>query len=235
MSNDAIDKAIAAAAEANKNKQAEQPQSTAVAQPSNTAAQAYVAPRLKTFDDLNSGGLNVDEFIKVDEHGFQSKKPDRKGLVPKIKVAIDTRNGVGIQVFEGAVYGTNPYTYIKTYDGVREAKGGLWQEALNKAMIVNPQLRTYHAADISMTVLEDTLGHTGTKVFDKGANIGYSTPVTNKALLKSFLADVEKLSLTDKVVDVEIVAIPKSNAKGTWGVVEFKVLGEHNPAEEQAA
>jgi hypothetical protein len=206
----AIAKANAAKAEAAAN-----PQTVELykAPSENGAVATYVAPRQKTLDDLSNAGLNVDEFLKVDKYGFTIK--GKEGLFEELLVSIDTSK---IQVFEGVRFG-NPATYYKTYDGAKAAHGGNWLDALKKAQMADPTVKTYEGADIEMVALETV------KVTSKGKE---TVVVEKGTTLKAFIDEVTKQGLRGAVVEVKVIAEKRTNKNGNeWGVLNFELLGEY--------
>lgn len=185
----------------------------------------YQAPRTKTIDDLSAGGLNVDAFLKVTEHGLEIK--EKKGLIESIVVDIDVASH--IQVCDVVKYG-NPAQYYKTYDGVTCATGGTWQQALSKAQMADPNARPYQSADLTMTLAEDALDVKGNVVATKGTILGHSTSTTNKGNLKALTDEITKDGLRDAVVRVKLTSEERVNKAGNvWGVIKFELLGEAPP------
>ena len=194
------------------------------AAPQGGAVQNYEAPRKYTLDDLQGSGLNPDIYVSIDKHGLAFK--GKEGLVDSMEVTIDLARG--IHVFEAIRFG-DPVQYVKTYDGVRSEQGGSWSEAVRKAQIADPKTRPYQGADIAMEATHDALNSKGAVLVEKGTVIGLSTSVTARANLKAFTDMCKQQGLDGKTVLVRLSVEAKTNAKGSWGIPVFELLGEANP------
>lgn len=186
----------------------------------------YSAPaKMKTMDDLGSAGFDVDTFLEAkSEDGFKVK--GKNGLFDSIRVAIDATDGKGIQVFEGIRYG-NPAVYKKTFDGYKEAQGGLWSDAVKQAQRVDPAVRTYEGADLTMVALEEVKNAKGEVIVSVGDRIGHSTAVTTKANLKALTDAISAAGLRGKNVEVIVKHDKRTNKNGqSWGVPLFELVGE---------
>ena len=185
-----------------------------------TGMVTYQAPRIKTVDDLGVAGFDVDNFLTPNEFGLTVKDSP---LFTQIKVSIDTSEK-GLQVFEGIRYGSgNNVTYEKTYDGVNSAKGGSWAEMLKKAQVIDPQVRPYNGADITMTVLEDVVVNNVVAV-KAGTRIGRSTAPTEKANLQSLITILKDTGRLGEVVNVLVTNEVKKKPGRTWGVLKFTLI-----------
>ena len=169
--------------------------------------------------------MTVDGWLKVKEFGLLIG--DKVGkLVKTIKVKLNTAEGGDFRAFEGVRFG-NPPQYLKTYDGINEASGGTWAEALRKAQLVEPTNQSYRGADLQMEVIEDVKHDDGTLLAETGMRLGHSTAVTNRPQVADLVKQLKEMNLMGKTVDMEVGFIPKSNKNGqTWGLLTFKVLGE---------
>lgn len=192
--------------------------------PQGGSVQNYEAPRKFTVDDLQGSGLNPDIYVSIDKHGLAFKGKD--GLVDSMEVILDLSRG--LHVFEAIRFG-DPVQYIKTYDGVRSEQGGPWGEAVAKAQRVDPKLRPYQGADIAMEATHDAVNGKGVVVVEKGTVIGLSTSVTARPNLKAFTDQCKQQGLDGKTVLLRLSVEQKTNAKGSWGIPVFELLGEHNP------
>lgn len=194
------------------------------------AVSHYVAPRPKTLDDFQSGGFNVDTYLSVKSEGLKVKKEE--GLAENVLVSIDMKK---IQVCQAIKFGEG--TYYKTYDDVRCAQGGSWNDAIRKAQMADPKARPYDSADLTMTVISDMKGFFKGKevvLAPAGTILGHSLSTTNAANFKEFLDSVRDAGLIKSTVEVLVGYEPRSNAKGQqWGVLTFSLVGEYVP--EQAA
>lgn len=224
--NDAIAAAQAQAAQA---AQAQPAPAPAGVPATVTATGAAPAPAMMpagqkmSLEDFSTGALNVDDFLKVKEHGLTVGKHSDK-LVAEAIVDIDLSE---VQVCEAIKFGQNPPTYFKTYDGVTCVQGGTWQQAVMKAQQVDPNARPYKSADIPMTVVEDIVAIDKTVVAEKGTTLGHSLSTTNRGEFQDLLSQVGKAGISmHDTVRVKLKAKPRTNAKGhRWGIITFELLG----------
>ena len=192
------------------------------------AVSTNVAPRTMTLDDLSGSSMNVDSFLKVNEHGLEIKAKDKpvSGLIESVLVSIDIAKDV--QVFEGIKYG-NPAVYAKTYDGARAVNGGTWSDAVKKAQMADPGASTYTGADITMKLVDDAKDLKGVVAASKGTVLGHSTSTTNKVNFKKFIDEVTAGNLRDSIVLARVTNEKRSNKSGNvWGVLAFELIGEYN-------
>lgn len=225
---DAVQAAIKAAQEQSKN-------AVATVQPGGAVTNYQEPARKMGLDDLDSGTLDVDGFIQPKFEGLSLKMQDTdllKGaasifeeIVARINVGEDTA------VFLGAKYGNKPTTYIKTFDGVNEARGGKWDAALAKAKLADPNVYTYKGADIKFTVHEVVKDIKGKEVLPVGTTLGHSSTPTGLKNLKKFTKAVKDAGLTDQDVIVKITNEPRSADGNNWGVLVLELVG---PAPEAA-
>lgn len=222
----AIDKAIAEAEAQAANKKAGQTVDLVPAANTQGNIQAYAPPKAPSLDDLMTGSMNVDGYIKVKENTLLiDNKPN---LIEKVKVIIDLTE---VQAFTGVKFG-NPVVYLKTYDGITAASGGSWADALAKAQRVDAGVRPYMGADIPMELAEDATDLKGAKVADKGTRLGHSTSTTNRNELASFLKAAKEAGLEGQRVLVELGYKRMTNPKGqAWGILTFSLLGSAESGE----
>lgn len=170
-----------------------------------------------------SGGIAVDSWLKVNEHGLTF---EGKLIRESVRVSINLPN---VAIAYAAKYG-NPATYIKTFDRVTEVRGGSWEMALAKANSIVPGTREYRTADVPMTLMQDVVytdpkSKVSTVVLEKGKVAGNSTSTTNWGNWESFWKDCARQGLTEQTVLVDISAEEKTNKAGnTWGVISFALV-----------
>lgn len=192
-----------------------------------TAVGGVAAPaKAYALDDMAQGGLNVDTYLKVKEHGLLVG--DNGVLFDEIEVSIDMSQ---VQVTQAIKYG-NPAIYSRTIDGARAIAGGSWDDAVARAQRADPKAQPYMSADIPMTLLATLSDKKGKEVVEVGTRIGHSLSTTNKANFVDLLGKVKNDGLTASVVHVKLTAQARSNKAGnTWGVVKFELLGEYADGE----
>lgn len=229
--------AVQAAIEAAKNQAGNATQALAVAQPSANTVATYQAPAQKMgLDDLSSG-LNVNGFIQSKYEGLvlKSKAESAKGasLIEEavVKFIIGDGTNFDVQTCEAAKYG-DPAFYIKTYDGVKEARGGSWEAAVAKGKLAEPdKFYTYKSVDITMTLVEDLKDIKGKVLLEKDAKIGNSVSATGMKNFINLVEQVKKAGLLNAEVLVKVTNEPKNGKGKTWGVLQFELIGEFEVTE----
>ena len=219
MSTNPVDEAI---------KQAEE-QAEAVPANTPTNVPATVPTRATPLglSDVSAGGLNVDEWLKVNEYGLMSGS--HAGLFfEDITVTINMSE---VAIFEGIRFGNKPVTYYKSYDTVSCTSGGTWADAMARAVGADPKARPYRGADIPMTANDDivVINKKGDKVtvIEEGTLLGHSTSITNRKNLKTFIDAVQEAGLEKADVEVRIEHEYRKNNNGhEWGVLLFHLIGE---------
>lgn len=227
MTISAVDQAIQAAAQAAKNATPGNTVDLVPAQQSGGGAiQSYVAPVAPSLDLLAAGPSSVDAYLKVKAEGL--KIGDKINLIESVTVTIDMAKEAGQMVAANVIKFGDPATYLKSYDGVNCTTGGTWQEAVNKAKLIDPKASPYMSADIVMTLIEDAKDIKGAVVATAGTRLGHSTSTTNRANVAELIRAVNEKGLQNSVVEVKVTAQAKTNPKGqTWGVLKFELVGEY--------
>lgn len=220
MANTSIDEAIRQAQSQNTNAAPASKELEVVNTGSSNGVANYAPAKAPSLDDLGAGAMNVDGYLKVKEFGLLiDAKPN---LLDSVNVTIDMNE---MQAFTGLRYG-DPVTYVKTYDGVTAASGGTWNEALERARRVKPDVRPYMGADIQMTLTEDAKDAKGAIVATAGTRLGHSTSVTNRAEVAAFIKAVKDKGYAGQTVQAKLGFKPMSNPKGQkWGIVTFELIG----------
>ena len=233
MSNDAIAEAVAkaqaAAGTVAQQAAAQQPTGGAVV-PSNGQAGAVVpaGPKM-SMEALMAGGMTVDVWVKCKEFGLLVGQTTE--LVPEFKAYIDMTDGVGFSPKQSIKAG-NPAQYWSTYDGAMSDKGIPWNEAIQKAVALDPKARPYRSVDVPMVLLEDVVSPKGTVLAKAGNRLGYSTSTTNWAAWETFYKSVATAGHLGKCVEVKIGFESKSNKNGnTWGIMTWELIGEMSQEE----
>ncbi len=188
-----------------------------------TAVATTGGGRAPSLDAMLTSGMNVENWLKVNENGLVIKVENDQALLDNINVYIDMKEVAATSAIK---YG-NPPKYHKTFDGVICADGQtLWTDALEEAARFGQ--KPYASADIPMTLNEDIVDKKGKVIMTKGQRIGYSLSTTNRDAFTKFLRQVTEEDLRNSVVDVKLGYEPKTNKnKQTWGIVTFESEGEH--------
>ena len=168
-----------------------------------------------TMDDM-TGGLTVDQWLGVKEHGFLLG-PQKVLYDGEIHVEIDMAR---VQPNFSVKFG-NPTTYFRTYDRMTEVRGGLWSDALRRAQAVDPRATEYRSVDLPMVVLQDI--KKGKEVLiEAGQTVGYSTPTTGWGAWQAFYAECVRAGLQNSRVEAVLNYQKRTNAKGNvWGIITY--------------
>ena len=222
---DAITKAIEAAQAAAAQAAASTSNAVAVQQPQATHAVAMPTAKPLTMDTLSTGSINVDIWAKVKEYGILLGEAKAPQAVPKIIVSLDLTDGKGF-LSKRSIKAGNPAQYWSTYDGVSCPGTGTWEQALQKAVSIDPKARLYPAVDLPMTLLEPVVSNC-VELAKVGTIVGHSTATTNWKNWEAFYREAAQAGLIGKTVKIEVGFEERTNpAKNIWGVLTFKLLGE---------
>ena len=189
--------------------------STAVAMPS--------TGKKLTMDDLATGTMAVDDFLKVSQYGLLVGKEAKKP-VETFKAKLKMVEGVGYVPNFTIKFGQNPVNYVKTYDEAKTANGKSWQAELERIARIDSNAKPYPAADIALTLLEDA----GT--LKAGQCIGHTTSTTSFKHFKKLVDEVHNAGLAGQEVEVEVGYESLTRNNNTWGVLKFKLIGLYEEA-----
>ena len=223
-----VDQAIAQAAEAAKNLEAQAQQVI----PANQTSTA-VSTNVGSFDDDDDipSGLRVDRWIKACPDGLlMDKTHTAKQAVDKpFRVVIDTQREVGFRNMFSIAWG-NPTKYAKTYHNPRkgaafDVQGRPWAAVVAQAKAEQPSAYDYQTAEVAMRLLE--------KVGDlsEGKILATSFTSSQAPAWFAFLEEVSKADLKGQEVEVLLGhEIGKKGNYKSWGLFTFKLIGAYNPA-----
>lgn len=192
---------------------------TAVPAVANTHALAPVQPgkRLSMDDALEMTGMAVEAYLNLTESAIQVGKV---GFHEKLVVGIDITE---VQPFYGVSWG-NPAKYGRSYDRVLTVGGGSWAQTLQAAAADPAKAGSeYISYEIPMTVVEPAEDHKKNMV-EAGTVIGFSPSVTNAKDFKALVQQAKAQGLTR--IKVELTHKLKTNTKGKWGSLIYKLAGE---------
>jgi len=189
-----------------------QPQATAVAQVANTG----VAFGL---DDLTTGGMSVDDWLKVKEVGLTVGSHAAK-FFDDAEFILDTAT---VQRCDVVKFG-KPAQYLKTYDRATCDGVGTWQEALARAKQVDPGVRPYASADLQLEAVEDIVHKDGTKLIEAGQTLGHSTSTTNWGNFSGLMKQLKAQGDLGKKIKVKVGFEAKAKDSYTWGILTFELV-----------
>lgn len=188
--------------------------STAVAAP----AQAMPVGKRITLEDLATGTMAVDAFLKITHYGFTLGQVDKPFETP-LKVKINMVENSGYTPNQTIKFGQNPVTYVKTYDEARTADGKSWPAELDRIRRIDPKASPYPAVDLVMTLLQD---HNELKA---GQTIGYTTATTSFKHFLAFAKKVAEAGLSGYEVEAVLKCLPRAKNGNKWGELEITLVG----------
>lgn len=206
-----IDEAIAAA-----KKNAENAVPQTIEGNANAVGAVRAAPL--GLDDMLAGGITVDAWIKVGEHGLQVGT-DRT-LFDTLPVTLDMAQ----IAYAYSVRFGNPAQYEKTYDRMVSVKGKSWPQTLADAQRVDDKASEFRSADLPFKLRETLTNKKGdVEVIGAGSTIGHSLSITGWKTFQDFVTQLQKLGIDPRsaVVDLDLSFEVRTNSKGTWGVLKF--------------
>lgn len=180
---------------------------------------AATAPALTADSLLVGGALNPDAWLKVNEYGLLIGTD--KTFREELKVSIDLSE---VGYCYTIKYG-NPTIYKKTYDRVRSVENTPWNEVIRIAQQVQPTARDFPSADLPFTMMETIMGpDKKTPLISEGQTLGHSLSQTGWSSFSKILGAVKKAGAPNDsgIYELTLGYEPKSNPKGTWGVLVFK-------------
>lgn len=189
--------------------------STAVAMPT--------GGRKLTMEELATGTMAVDDFLKVSQFGLLVGK-DAKKPVDTFRAKLLMVEGVGYVPNMTIKFGQNPVNYVKTYDLAKTANGKSWPAELERISRIDPNARPYPAADLALVLLADA------GAMKAGQSVGHTTATTSFKHFKKLCEDVNQAGLNGKEVEVEVGFEARSKNNNNWGELKFKLIGLYEEA-----
>lgn len=176
-----------------------------------------------TMDDLATGTMAVDDFLKVSQFGLLVGK-DAKKPVDTFRAKIKMVEGIGYVPNLTIKFGQNPVNYVKTCDECKTANGKSWQAELERIARIDSNAKPYPAADIAMTLLQDA------GVLKAGQCVGHTTATTSFKHFKKLVEEVREAGLTGKEIEVEVGFEARTKNNNNWGELKFKLIGLYEEA-----
>jgi hypothetical protein len=215
-----LDDILAAAKSGAENLPATTPQtggSTALTQTSTSGTD------MSTEAFLNSGGMDVEGYVNVNEFGIRLNK-EWKGFLDSFEATIDLADVVYFKGIQKTI-GKN-VEYAKTYNGITTSKGENW-EAIKAEYMRDSQkpASPYDGAEIPVTLTQGYDDGKGGKPVEADTTLGITTSITAFKPWQRFHKKLAKAGLIEGRVKVKITAVPRRNAGGQdYGVYDFEVL-----------
>lgn len=184
-----------------------------------TAPGALAKPSMESFAE--AGGISVDEYLRMDQAGFQIGT-DMKKYFDEMIVELDMNEVVPIYSARGEVGGNTKF--IKSYDGVTTPNGQNFQQALAHLEATTKCSGIYQSAEIPVTLLEDIRTADGVTV-PAETRIGITPSVTGFKEFQSFVRTLTKQGNQNAVVKVKVKHLMRTNRNNNkWGVAQFELI-----------
>lgn len=188
----------------------------AVAQSGGVPAQAPVKAAPLSVDDMMTGSMAVDGWLKVNYYGLfvgGDKTP-----FTKLKLRLKLSD----VAYNYAIKFGNPAQYLKTYDRVNCSTGGSWADAQARASRIDPKASEYRSADLPFVLTEDIKGANGV-ILEAGKTLGHALSTTGWTAFSSLIKKLrdDGIDVNTAVVDLEVGYDPKKTVKGEWGILSF--------------
>jgi hypothetical protein len=172
---------------------------------------------MSTESFLNSGGMDVDGYVAVNEFGIRLNK-NWKGFIDDFEATIDLSEVVyafGVQKTVG-----KNVEYAKTYDGVTTATGGNWSEVCAQYKAESQKdASPYRLAEIPVTLTQGYADPKGGGDIEADTTLGITTSVT------AFHKKLAKAGLGEATVKVKVKHAPRQNSGGVgYGVYEYELI-----------
>lgn len=222
---DAIRKAQAAAGSVASAAAASAPSGgNAVVPAASHAVAAALPPGQKvSMEQLMTGGMNVDAWIKVKEYGLVVGTSDE--LITEFECRIELVEGMGF-VPKYSIKAGNPAQYWSTYDGVMSDKGIPWAEAIAKACALDNKAKPYAAVDVPMVLTKDIVSPKGVLLAKVGDRVGYATSTTGFREWQDFYKKAATQGWIGQDVEVKVTSKRMTNKNNNaWGVMVWNGLG----------
>lgn len=178
---------------------------------------------------INSGGIDVDTYLKVDKAGF--KLGDTfKGFVAEVDVTIDLSEVVYIYQCRAEHPATGKIVYLKSYDGIttNEGKNFLTEvQRLETSMVKSTGV--YETAEIPMTIVSSIKDPRSTAVAEEGTTLGLTPAPTGIKPFRRLLKQVASAGgdPTMDVIRVRLKHDTKSNSNNQeYGVLVYELLAD---------
>lgn len=172
-------------------------------------------------DLLQDGGITVDAWLKVDQHGIHigGKKPIQEEVL-------------GLQLDLAAVRAkysikySNPPIYKHTYDHQVSSEGEAWALVCQRAQQVDNKAREYRSADIPLIVTNDIPGTKGEMLAEADQTLGLTLSTTAWKYWERFFNSLAKagVDLKSDVVTINLRYEVINRNGNTWGVPTFELV-----------
>lgn len=193
--------------------------------PASQGAGELAKPSLATFAE--QGGIQVDEYLRMDKSGFQLGDMKKKQF-DDMTAILDMSKVVPIYQARGEAGGNTKF--IKSYDGRTTSQGQNFQQAVAHLEATTKCTGVYPTAEIPVTLTE-AVECDGITI-PVGTRVGITPSLTGFSEFQKFLAELTEQGLEGSKIKVKIAHKQRSNKNNNfWGVATFELLEDMTPAE----
>lgn len=186
----------------------------------NVAPARAPAGAAMTLDDMDSGSLSVDVWLKLSEHGFTIG--DNSTMFDEIKVGIIAEN-LNPHRSVRCTVGTDT-KYFRSTDGQTEARTGRpWGDVVAECMRRDEKCTgDYVTTDIPLIAMEQLVcKKTKAVLVEVGQLIGTTIPMTGVKYFTPFRKNVLQRNPRDAVMVGKITHLRLEKGTNKWGVIDF--------------
>lgn len=174
---------------------------------------------------LDSSGVSVDSYLQVDAPGIKLSK-DWQGFIDDFEAILDLTEVVPFRGARGSI--GNQTTYLKTYDGVNEARLGIpfAQASANLRAQAGSNFTEYAGFELPFELVNDAEDPKKKgKTIEAGQRVGLTTSPTGSTPAQSFLRKLRSAGLMTSVIKVKVSHVLKQKAGvKDWGVCDLELL-----------
>jgi hypothetical protein len=188
-----------------------------------TPANNNVLAKPSMDDFLDSGGMDVDEYLRVKPEGFRIGDT-MQGLLEEMIVDIDLSEVVPIYSFRCEIGGQTKF--IKSYDGVTTSDAKNWDLEVQRLTRQGEKPSgVYQTFEIPFELVDDVADPKAksTVVINAETRVGYTPSVTAAKAYKSFAKRLrnEDPALLGRTLRVKLTHEKRTKGSFEWGIINF--------------
>lgn len=195
-------------------------------QTSSTAVGAASDPGVPLgLDDMLSGGVAVDHWLKVTADGL--KIGDKTKPLDTIEVFVDLAEVA--YSFQVKYQLNGQAVYHRTYNRQTDSQGGLWIETMRKAQQIDPKAYEYRSAEIPLVAGVAIQAKDGTNAAEAGERLGLTLSTTGWKQYQTFVRELARKGIDAKTATLKLTLGYETKTKPgvqPWGVPTFLAYEE---------
>lgn len=176
-------------------------------------------------DDMLSGGVAVDHWLKVTSDGL--KIGDKTKPLDTLEVFLDMSEIA--YSFQVKYQLNGQAVYHRTYDRQTDSQGGLWMETMRKAQQIDPKAYEYRSAEIPLVSAVDIQGKDGNVAASAGERLGLTLSTTGWKQFQTFVRELARKGVDPKTATLKLTVGYETKTKPgvqPWGVPTFLAYEE---------